>query len=67
MGGIPLVTEVRGGEVRCSGSSDAPHPDVLVEVPADEVVACPKCGRRFQRASWWNVLSGAIWPDTLRR
>jgi hypothetical protein len=39
----------------------------MIDLPPDKVVACPTCGRKFRRASWWNVLSGAIWPDQLRR
>ncbi|MBT8417944.1 MAG: hypothetical protein KJO42_10935 [Silicimonas sp.] len=58
------ITEVRGGEVRCSGPVGAPHPDVIVKVPAGDTVACPRCGRRYRRATWWNVISGAIWPTT---
>lgn len=60
--GEPPVIEVRGSDVRCSGPADAPHDDVIVKVPASETVACPVCGRHYRRASWWNLISGAIWP-----
>lgn len=57
------IIEVRGSEVRCSGTRDTPHEDVLVSIPTDETVACPECGLRYRRARWWNVISGAIWPS----
>ncbi len=57
------ITEVRGSVVRCSGPAEHPHRDTVIKLPVDAVVACPDCGRRFRRASWWNVISGAIWPE----
>lgn len=57
------VTEVRGTLVRCSGREGAKHDEVMVDVPAGEIVACPECGRRYCRAQWWNAISGAVWPS----
>lgn len=62
MTGDPPIVEVRGATVRCSGPVDGAHPDVLIEVPARETVLCPVCGLRYQRAGWWNAVTGAIWP-----
>jgi uncharacterized Zn-finger protein len=57
------ITEVRGTEVRCSGNDESPHPDLVLVIPAGKTVVCPKCGQLYRRTTWWNVISGAIWPS----
>jgi uncharacterized Zn-finger protein len=56
------IREVRGSEVRCSGPSERPHKDLVIQIPADTIAACPECGRRYRRAGVWNKISSAIWP-----
>lgn len=54
--------EVRGAEVRCTGTKEAPHPPERLAVPAEGVATCPVCGAAYRRARGWRHLSGACWP-----
>ncbi|MFQ6548467.1 hypothetical protein AADZ90_010940 [Aestuariibius sp. 2305UL40-4] len=57
-----FVKEVRGDEIRCSGTERRPHDETTLFVPPHETIVCPFCGQKYRRASLWNIVSGAIWP-----